>query len=83
MAAQEPSLDAHASFVIGDKACDVELEYRVGAITFLVRTRYGAQMPNDAMVTPDYIGDDLRETTQVIQLIFASDERGVINGTKR
>jgi histidinol-phosphate phosphatase family protein len=40
-AAAEFSADLESSFVIGDKACDVDLGRAVGATTILVRTGYG------------------------------------------
>ena len=77
LAAKELDFDPQASFVIGDKACDIELGQRVGATTFLVRTGYGAQVAADTMVTPDYVVDSLWEAAQVIQRILAADERTV------
>jgi phosphoglycolate phosphatase-like HAD superfamily hydrolase len=75
LASQDLNFDPQACFIIGDKACDLELGQRVGAATFLVRTGYGAKVAADAMVTPDYVVDDLWEAAQVIQRILASDER--------
>lgn len=45
------------SIVIGDKPCDVDMGRMAGAITFLVRTGYGAQYEND--VAADFVVDDL------------------------
>ncbi|HEY7491841.1 MAG TPA: HAD family hydrolase, partial [Candidatus Tectomicrobia bacterium] len=53
LAAQELGFDPQASFVIGDKACDIELGQAVHATTLLVRTGYGAQVVAEAMARPD------------------------------
>ena len=68
-AAQALDFDPPHCFVIGDKACDIELGQRVGATTFLVRTGYGA--PEAAHLTrpPDYIVDDLGAAAQIIRQI--------------
>ena len=42
-ASEELGIDIAASFVIGDKACDVELGRAAGATTILVRTGYGRE----------------------------------------
>ena len=65
-AAQELGFDPGATFVIGDKPCDIELGQRVGATTFLVRTGYGARFGADPMVIPNYIVDGLGEAAQII-----------------
>ena len=74
LAAKELCFEPQASFVIGDKASDIELGQRVGATTFLVRTGYGAQVAADTMVTPDYAVDGLWEAAQVIQRILKVSE---------
>jgi D-glycero-D-manno-heptose 1,7-bisphosphate phosphatase len=55
------------SFVIGDKAADVELGRRLGATTILVRTGYGRQVESNGVTTPDYIADDLLDAARVIE----------------
>ncbi len=42
-AAARHGFEPAEAFVIGDKACDIELGQRIGACTLLVRTGYGAQ----------------------------------------
>ena len=74
LAAQELDFDPQACFVIGDKACDIELGRRVGATTFLVRTGYGAQVTAETTVIPDYVVDDLWDAAQVIERLLAADE---------
>ncbi|MGH8056136.1 MAG: D-glycero-alpha-D-manno-heptose-1,7-bisphosphate 7-phosphatase, partial [Candidatus Entotheonellia bacterium] len=66
-AAAELHFNPRESFVIGDKASDIELGRNVGAITFLVRTGYGAQMAMNPLLKPDYIVDDVWEAAQVIR----------------
>ena len=75
LAAKELNFDPQASFVIGDKACDIELGQRVGATTFLVRTGYGAQVAAETMATPDYVVDDVRDAAQVIGRLLTTDWR--------
>lgn len=82
LAAQELGFDPQASFVIGDKACDIELGQQVGATTFLVRTGYGAQVAADGLVTPDYVVDNLQDAAQVIQSLLSTDERIVMDAAK-
>ena len=66
-AAGELDFEPHSGFVIGDKACDVELGKNVGATTFLVRTGYGAEASENGEVQPDYIVDDLVEAAGIIE----------------
>lgn len=74
LAAEELDFDSQASFMIGDKACDIELGRRVGATTLLVRTGYGAQVAAAAVVTADYVVDDLFDAAQVIQRLLSAGE---------
>ena len=69
-AARDIGCDPRAAFVIGDKACDVELGRRVGATTFLVRTGHGAGFAGDTAVTPDYVVDDVKEAAQMIERLL-------------
>ncbi len=68
-AAVELNFDPAASFVIGDKHCDIELGQRLGAATFLVRTGYGAQSEQEG-VPADYIVEDILEAAQVIRTLL-------------
>ena len=81
-AKKQLNFDPQAAFVIGDKPCDVELGQRVGATTILVRTGYGAEVAAEALVTPDYIVDDMREAAQVIEQLLALNHRRTTNATK-
>jgi D-glycero-D-manno-heptose 1,7-bisphosphate phosphatase len=68
-ASEDLEFDLSASIVIGDKASDIEMGCRVGALTILVRTGYGAQVAAEQKVAPDYIVDDLPAAVQVIDTI--------------
>jgi D-glycero-D-manno-heptose 1,7-bisphosphate phosphatase len=70
-AASELRFDPRSSFVIGDKACDVELGQRVGATTLLVRTGYGAQTLATLSSAPDYVADDLQHAAALIRATLA------------
>lgn len=63
--------DPTASFVVGDKPCDVDLGKRVGATTFLVRTGYGAQLEVANSTTADYVVDGLWELPAVLEHLLA------------
>jgi D-glycero-D-manno-heptose 1,7-bisphosphate phosphatase len=64
-AAEELSFDPAASFVVGDKPCDIELGRRVGATTFLVRTGYGARYEKEGL-RADHVVEDIAEAARVI-----------------
>ena len=66
-AAGELNFDPRHSFVLGDKACDIQLGKRVGATTLLVRTGYGDQLASEGNVAPDYIADDLAAGADLIE----------------
>ncbi|HTU90641.1 MAG TPA: HAD family hydrolase [Gemmataceae bacterium] len=65
LAAAELHFDPAASFVIGDKPCDIELGRRLGAVTFLVRTGYGASWEREGL-RADYIVDDVLAAAHII-----------------
>jgi D-glycero-D-manno-heptose 1,7-bisphosphate phosphatase len=52
------------SIVIGGKASDIEMGRTAGAMTFLVRTGYGARFENE--VAGDYVVDDLAAAVRVL-----------------
>jgi len=55
------------SIVIGDKVSDIEMGRAVGALTFLVRTGYGARFENE--VAADYVVDDLATATESLRCL--------------
>lgn len=81
LAARELGFDPQTCFVIGDKACDIELGRGVGATTFLVRTGYGIQVAAENTLTPDYVVDDVWKAAQVIKRLLAEDEETKVNAT--
>jgi len=66
-AAKEVGFAAERSFVIGDKASDIEMGHSAGAITFLVRTGYGARVEAEQGSIADYVVDDLDAAARVIR----------------
>jgi D-glycero-D-manno-heptose 1,7-bisphosphate phosphatase len=66
-AAERLGFDPGASFVIGDKPCDVQLGLAVGATTFLVRTGYGARSAADPAAAADYLVDDVGQAAALIE----------------
>ena len=67
MAANELHFDPRATYVIGDKPCDIELGKAVGACTLLVRTGYGAEMEDAGLATADFVVDNLMEASEIIE----------------
>jgi D-glycero-D-manno-heptose 1,7-bisphosphate phosphatase len=82
-AARERGFAMQESFVVGDKACDIELGRRVGATTLLVRTGYGAQVAAEGMTTADHIVDSLWEAAQVIERLMAVDRKAVTDAAQQ
>jgi histidinol-phosphate phosphatase family protein len=67
LAARDLGFSPAHSIVIGDKPCDIELGRNAGAVTFLVRTGYGAQVEAEQSVTADYVVDDLQAVVRAIR----------------
>ncbi|MDD4951547.1 MAG: HAD-IIIA family hydrolase [Desulfovibrionaceae bacterium] len=67
-AAESLGLDLGQSFVVGDKACDVDLGRAVGATAILVRTGYGAG--HEALCRPEHVADDLPGAAGIIEEII-------------
>ena len=69
-AARDLHLDLKRSFVIGDRAGDVELAHRAGSKSILVRTGYGegdlAWHANDWLLQPNSVAADLAEAVDWI-----------------
>ncbi|HEX8674364.1 MAG TPA: HAD family hydrolase [Longimicrobium sp.] len=61
------------SFVVGDKACDVELGSGVGATTILVRTGYGDGVHREGSVRADYVAGDLAEAAEIIRALVEAE----------
>ena len=71
-AAAELNFDPAASFVIGDKACDIELGRCLGATTFLVRTGYGTVQEQNG-VRADYVVDDMLAAAHIIRALVSRE----------
>ncbi len=69
-AARDLGFRPEESFVIGDKAADVELARRLGATAILVRTGYGREVESSGEAGPDYTADDLLDAARVIDGIL-------------
>jgi histidinol-phosphate phosphatase family protein len=81
LAANDLDFEPHASFVVGDKPCDIDLGKAVGATTFLVRTGYGATYAADLSVAADHVVDDLADAANVIERLLATEaEAGSMPG---
>ncbi|HWC90926.1 MAG TPA: HAD family hydrolase [Pirellulales bacterium] len=65
-AARALHFDPSQAFMVGDKASDIDLGRRVGAVTLLVRTGYGAQTERAGLAGADYVVDDLAQAADVI-----------------
>jgi D-glycero-alpha-D-manno-heptose 1-phosphate guanylyltransferase len=66
-AASDLGFTLEHSIVIGDKASDVEMGRNAGAITFLVRTGYGAGVAAAQGSLADFVVDDLGAAARVIR----------------
>jgi D-glycero-D-manno-heptose 1,7-bisphosphate phosphatase len=60
-AAKDLGFSLEGIIVIGDKASDMEMGRTAGALTFLVRTGYGAQVETEAAA--DFVVNDLAAAT--------------------
>ncbi|MEC4983144.1 MAG: HAD family hydrolase [Oscillatoria sp. PMC 1068.18] len=68
-AAWENDLDIINSFVVGDKATDIDLAHNAGAKGILVKTGYGQDVLGGSYqhpTQPDYIAQDLAEAVEWI-----------------
>lgn len=62
-AAAELRGDLRQSFIVGDKACDIQLGKAVGAQTILVRTGYGTSYDFTSDPIPDVTVENLEEAS--------------------
>jgi D-glycero-D-manno-heptose 1,7-bisphosphate phosphatase len=74
-AIKDLNFDPKLCFVVGDKACDIELGRRVGATTLLVSTGYGAQVASEGSVAPDVVAEDLPEAVKAIRHMLADEKK--------
>ncbi len=73
-AAREYDFDPGQSFVVGDKECDIEMGRRIGAVTILVQTGYGAEVVARSATKPDYVENDLRASAVRIEQLLNGKE---------
>jgi D-glycero-D-manno-heptose 1,7-bisphosphate phosphatase len=66
-AAADHMFDLQSSYVVGDKACDIELGQNIGAMTFLVRSGYGSTLEASGYSKADHIVSDLLEVVEIIR----------------
>jgi D-glycero-alpha-D-manno-heptose 1-phosphate guanylyltransferase len=71
-AAKELGFDPQHSIVIGDKPSDIEMGRQVGALTFLVRTGYGAQFEN--AIAADFVVEDLSAASRSIGCLLGAEK---------
>lgn len=69
-AAAALGFDPAQSFVIGDKACDIDLGRAVGATTFLVRTGYGTQAGAAVEACAHHVVADLLDAARIIETLL-------------
>lgn len=58
------------SFVVGDKACDIDLGRAVGATTILVRTGYGSTAGAAVEARADHVVADLLDAARIIEALL-------------
>ena len=74
-ASEDLKFDPQESFVVGDKASDIEMGQRVKAKTILVLTGYGKEAAPGA-VKPDLVAEDFAEAAaMIIRGVKAKDRR--------
>ena len=69
-AARELGFAPGECFLVGDNTCDVGLGRACGAVTFLVRNRYGAPEGDECPLTPDMQVADFGEAVAGIRALF-------------
>jgi histidinol-phosphate phosphatase family protein len=65
-AATQLEFDPRRSFVIGDKACDIDLGRNAGATTILVQTGYGSRPAIQKLTSPDYVARNVQDAARII-----------------
>lgn len=65
-AAAELGFSLSDAFVVGDKACDIDLGRAIGAPSLLVHTGYGSQMPPEVQARATFQVADLMAAAEVI-----------------
>jgi D-glycero-D-manno-heptose 1,7-bisphosphate phosphatase len=73
-AAGELGFDPAVGFMVGDKACDIELGHRVGATTILVRTGHGMQ--HESITAPGFVVDSIADVVPIIKSLLSEQFDG-------
>jgi D-glycero-D-manno-heptose 1,7-bisphosphate phosphatase len=73
MAAAQFEFDPRQSFVVGDKACDIDMGRNAGATTILVQTGYGRQVVAQKLTSPDYVATDMKDAARIISSLVVSN----------
>jgi D-glycero-D-manno-heptose 1,7-bisphosphate phosphatase len=60
------------SFVIGDKACDLDLGKNAGATSLLVRTGYGDELLKKCAILPNHVATNLEMAADLIAALMRS-----------
>ena len=74
-ATKDFSIDLQNSWMIGDKAIDVETGFNAGTKTALVLTGYGIEEKGKTEKSPDVVAENLLETVEII-IRKLTDENG-------
>jgi len=67
LATETLGLSLADAFVIGDKACDIQLGHNIGGITLLILTDDGEQQARNGECRPHFIARDLLEAARLIE----------------
>lgn len=73
-AQRDHRFDPAKSFMIGDKAIDVEFGRAAGMTSILVRTGYGAEVEREGAAHPHHVVDDLPAAAELIRRFVAVDQ---------
>ncbi len=68
----EHRVDPSGSFMLGDKAIDMEFGRAAGVATILVRTGYGREAEREGKVNPHHIVDDLPAAARLIRELITA-----------
>lgn len=65
-ASEDMGIDFTKSYMVGDKAIDIEFAHKAGAKGIMVRTGYGEEEIMKCLSTPDYIAENLLDAVRWI-----------------
>jgi len=70
-AAGKLGIDLSKAFIIGDKACDIEIGRKTVSVSILVKTGYGESELERGGVFPDLVADDLLDAANKVESIVS------------